>query len=271
MEIHLARDGSALGIFGEAEVRDGLAAGTFRGSDLAWRQGMATWTPLAEWPEFAGAHVSGAPGAAPGLVLPAWERGASFRAFFATLRDVILEPVKTFDALPRGGFGRVLGFQYAASLPAWFCGSLLWAALFAVIAAIGDDAGMRQFGELGEMAPAVVSLAVCGALGCVLLVTPLLGFLGAGIVHLFLLPWSPAGGYAQTFRANGYVQGSFLLFGFIPCLNYVSAVWSLVCTIIALSRVHRLAWWKVTLSLLLPACVLTVLLIGLLAMAPALS
>lgn len=271
MEIHLARDGSALGIFSENEVREGLAAGRFRPSDLAWRQGMPAWTPLADWPEFAGAGAPAFLADAAVLALPAWERGPSFRAFFTTLRDVILEPTKTFDALPRGGFGRVLGFQYAASLPAWFCGSLLWAALFAVIAAIGDDAGMRQFGELGEMAPAVVSLAVCGALGCVLLVTPLLGFLGAGIVHLFLLPWSPSGGYAQTFRANGYVQGSFLLFGFIPCLNYVSAVWSLVCTIIALSRVHRLAWWKVTLSLLLPACLLGSLVFLALILAPALS
>ena len=268
MEIHLARDGSALGIFTEAEVREGLAAGRFRPSDLAWRQGMPTWTPLAGWPEFAGAGAPPFLADAPALVLPAWERGPSFRAFLVTLRDVILEPTKTFDSLPRGGFGRVLGFQYAAALPAWFCGSLLWAALLAVIAAVGGEHGMGQFGELGEMAPVVVSLVVCASLGCVLLVMPLLGFLGAGIVHLFLLPWSPSGGYAQTFRANGYVQGSFLLFGFIPCLNYVSAVWSLVCTILALSRVHRLAWWKVTLSLFLPACVLGVVLIGLLSLAP---
>jgi hypothetical protein len=257
MEIHLARDGSSLGIFTETEVREGLAAGKFSPSDLAWRHGMATWIPLAEWPEFAGAGVPVFAGAAPAAqVRPAWERGASFRNFFGTLYDVILNPVATFDALPRGGLGKVVGFQYAAGLPTWLCGSLIWGAIFAFLAALGSGEfsqieGMEALGQLG---PVMFAAVTCGLLGCAVALLPLLTLVGAAIQHLVLLPWGPSGGFGQTYRVAGYVQGAFLPFSFIPCLNYLAGPWSLVTSIIGLSRVHRLAWWKVLISLLLLVC-----------------
>jgi hypothetical protein len=257
MEIHLARDGSSLGVFTETEVREGLAAGRFRPSDLAWRQGMATWTPLAEWPEFTGLIAPALLGAAPAaLARPAWERGASFRNFFGTLYDVILNPVATFDALPRGGLGKVVGFQYAAGLPAWFCASILWGAIFAILAAAGTPElsqidGMEALGQFG---PVMFAAVWCGILGCVVVLLPLFSLVGAAIQHLVLLPWGPSGGFGQTYRVAGYVQGAFLPFSFIPCLNYLAGPWSLVTSIIGLSRVHRLAWWKVLLSLAFLVC-----------------
>lgn len=49
MQIHIGRDGQALGTFDENEVRDGLATGRFLGSDLAWRDGMGDWQPLSSF------------------------------------------------------------------------------------------------------------------------------------------------------------------------------------------------------------------------------
>lgn len=257
MEIHLARDGSSLGIFTEPEVREGLAAGRFRGSDLAWRQGMATWTPLAEWADFAGATAPTLLGTAPVTEpRPAWERGAGFRAFFATLYDVILNPVATFDALPRGNFGKVVGFQYAAALPAWFCASLIWGAIFAFLSVAGASEFSQIDGmeALGQFGPLVFGGVMCAILGCIVVLLPLFNVLGAAVQHVILLPWGPSGGFGQTYRVVGYVQGAFLPFSFIPCLNYIAGPWSFVTSIIALSRVHRLAWWKVLISLLLLVC-----------------
>jgi len=270
MEIHLARDGSALGVFTEAEVREGLAAGRFRGPDLAWRQGMATWTPLAEWTDFAGLASPAPLGLpVPLHVLPAWERGAGFRNFFGTLYDVILNPVATFDALPRGALGKVVGFQYAAGLPAWLCGSLIWAVIFSFIAALGSDAFSQIEGM--EFGPVMFAAVWCGILGCAVVLLPLLTLVGAAFQHLVLLPWGPSGGFGQTYRVAGYVQGAFLPFTFIPCLNYLAGPWSLVTSIIGLSRAHRLAWWKVTLSILLLACCVLMLVFGTLGLAGSLS
>jgi hypothetical protein len=113
MEIHLARDGSSLGIFTETEVREGLAAGKFSPSDLAWRHGMATWIPLAEWPEFAGAGVPVFAGSAP---VPAseipWEQSRSLGSLLRTLGAAVFESRK----FAHGRFeeGSSFGLAYAA-------------------------------------------------------------------------------------------------------------------------------------------------------------
>ena len=47
-----------------------------------------------------------------------------------------------------------------------------------------------------------------------------------------------------------------LPFDFIPCVNYVVMPWKLVAAVIAHSRVHRIAWWKVAISIVLIPCLL---------------
>ena len=46
MQYHLARNGQQLGVFEEAEIRSGLAAGRFLPDDLYWTEGMADWLSL---------------------------------------------------------------------------------------------------------------------------------------------------------------------------------------------------------------------------------
>ncbi len=64
MEIHLARDGTSLGIFTADDVRAGLSDGRFRRDDLAWCAGMPTWKPLRDWPEFMSAAMNETPAGA---------------------------------------------------------------------------------------------------------------------------------------------------------------------------------------------------------------
>ena len=113
MEIHVARDGSALGVYSPDEVRSGLADGRFRASDLAWRAGMAAWTPLAEWPEFASAPSAAA--TASGLPAGAeWEARLSLGALFRGMVATVLAP--SVFAGARLGFGQSLGAAYLALL-----------------------------------------------------------------------------------------------------------------------------------------------------------
>src|SRR6266496_708477 len=58
--IHVNRGATSLGAFPEEEVRDGLRTGRFVSSDIGWREGMASWQPLSQFPEF-GATASGEP------------------------------------------------------------------------------------------------------------------------------------------------------------------------------------------------------------------
>ncbi|CAN5803398.1 hypothetical protein BH11VER1_BH11VER1_02810 [soil metagenome] len=49
MQIHIGRNGTPLGTFSEDQVRDGIASGTFLGTDLAWQEGMDDWRPLSSF------------------------------------------------------------------------------------------------------------------------------------------------------------------------------------------------------------------------------
>ena len=60
MQIHVAREGKQLGIFSLEEVRQQLASGTLRVTDLAWYEGAAGWAPLSSVPGVTAAPAAGA-------------------------------------------------------------------------------------------------------------------------------------------------------------------------------------------------------------------
>ena len=53
MQIHIARAEQKLGTFSLEEVQARLASGELRGTDLAWSDGRAEWSPLASFPGIA--------------------------------------------------------------------------------------------------------------------------------------------------------------------------------------------------------------------------
>jgi hypothetical protein len=66
--IHVNRGTTSLGVFSEQEVREGLSAGRFAPTDIGWREGMATWQPLSQFPEFGGAAAPAVPPVQPSAV-----------------------------------------------------------------------------------------------------------------------------------------------------------------------------------------------------------
>jgi hypothetical protein len=122
MQIHVARNSAQLGIFSPEEITAGLRSGRFHAADLAWRDGMPTWTPLGEWPEFrvtdAPASPSAMPAEAPVASTIPWEQGKSIGSFFATIRLALANPATLSSG--RFAFGDWLVFCYVAlafSLP----------------------------------------------------------------------------------------------------------------------------------------------------------
>jgi hypothetical protein len=118
MQIHVARQQQQLGVFAAEDIVAGLSSGRFHASDLAWREGMAAWTPLGDWPEFRGVGVPAAPGetsapAATASLIP-WEQGKSLGSFFATIRQAIVNP--SSFATGRFAFGDWLAFCYVGML-----------------------------------------------------------------------------------------------------------------------------------------------------------
>lgn len=95
MQIHVARHQQQLGVFAAEAVAAGLSSGRFHASDLAWREGMAAWTPLGDWPEFRGVGVPPSPGAAdtrPVETTFPWETSSRPLSAFASFVSLLREP-----------------------------------------------------------------------------------------------------------------------------------------------------------------------------------
>src|SRR5438132_1254712 len=69
MQIHIARNGQAIGPFSLEEINRQLAAGTLSASDQAWYEGAAGWAPLSTVPGVTGGSAAGIP--SPGAGVPA--------------------------------------------------------------------------------------------------------------------------------------------------------------------------------------------------------
>src|SRR5215470_10477122 len=99
--IHVNRGGTSLGVFSEEEVREGLGTGRFVSTDIGWREGMANWQPLSQFPELGAAAPTAPPAQIATGVIPdasaprgglPWEHRQErgfFNAFIETLVMVL--------------------------------------------------------------------------------------------------------------------------------------------------------------------------------------
>ena len=248
---HINRSGTSLGTFSEEDVRAGLRSGRFLGTDLGWREGMATWQPLAQISEFAqdipvaGAAVPPPPQAAsPGSIPPVTAASARtglpwddrqqkgfFTAFIETLQVVLTRPAEAFTVMKReGGFGEPLLYGVVGGS----VGAIV-AFLFSILLhSFGMFANQRNaLGAMAGMGIGSIGLIVLIPLAIVIVL-----FIGAGIVHLCLMIVGGANQpFETTFRVLAFTQGSTGVLQLIPvCGGVIAAVWGIVVNCIGLAR-----------------------------------
>ena len=187
MQIHVARNSAPLGVFAPEDIVAGLSSGRFHASDLAWREGMAAWTPLGDWPEF---RVTGAP-ASPAMSAAgadtasavAWEQGKSLGSFFATIKAATATPSSL--AAGRFAFGDWLAFCYVGiviALPFQLFGAIVYGDKNAQVADflfgldIPDLKVMAE--QMAKAEPAPVWITAFGALMGLALAPLLYAFFG---------------------------------------------------------------------------------------------
>jgi hypothetical protein len=271
--IHVNRAGTNLGIFSEEDVREGLRAGRFTPTDLGWREGMATWQPLSQFPEFA-TTVPGAPPPQPPMpattVAPAaggqatpeepaprtglpWENRADrpfFTAFIETLQMVLSRPAIAFSVMKReGGLADPLLYILIGGTFG-FVISLIYRIIFS---SFGVFAGRNDpFAHLVATGIGWVFALVLVPVFIVVCV-----FIGSAIVHLCLMI---VGGAKQpfetTFRVICFAGGSVYPLMIIPvCGGVVSCIWGLVLDCIGIARAHETDIGRAVLAVLLPVLI----------------
>jgi hypothetical protein len=260
--IHVNRGATSLGAFSEEEVREGLRTGRFALTDIGWREGMATWQPLSQFPELGAtapvappAQISGgatAEAAAPQSGLP-WdhrkERGF-FNAFIETLVMVLTKPSEAFTAMKReGGLAEPLIYALIGG-----CVGGVVSFLFSL--------GLQSFGLFADHHDTFGAMAGMGIGSAAFIVLlPLFVIIGlfiwSAIVHLCLMIVGGANqSFETTFRVVAFSQGSTGPLQMIPvCGGFIALVWSLVCNCIGLARAHETSTGRAVLAVLLPLIV----------------
>lgn len=265
--IHINRSGTALGIFPEEEVSEGLKTARFLPTDLAWREGMATWLPLSQFPEFAPAGAppppSGAiPSATPPLQVSTtdpvaqtglpWDRRQElglFNAFVETLKLVLMNPSVAFAQMKtEGGVAEPLIYAViggSVGFVVYFLFSMVFSSL-GMMSHRNPIAGLMGFG-LGAIFM-VLFVPVFLALGL---------FIGSGILHLCLMLVGGAKrSYEATFRVICFAAGSAYPLMIVPiCGGLISGIWCLVLECIGLTKAHDTSTGKAVLAVLLPLVV----------------
>src|SRR6476661_9972298 len=260
--IHVNRGATSLGVFSEEEIREGLRSGRFAPGDIGWREGMATWQPLSQFPELAGTAAPAIPpvqpGAAPTSTTVAgrtglrWEHRQErgfFNAFIETLTMVLTRPAEAFSVMKReGGLGEPLIYALIGG-----CVGGIVSALFSL--------GFQSLGLFADKNNSLAAMTGMGiGFGAIILV-PLfivIGlFIGSGIVHLCLMIVGGANQpFETTFRVLAFTQGSTGPLQIVPvCGGLISVVWALVCNCIGLARAHGTDTGRAVVAVFLPVVV----------------
>jgi hypothetical protein len=261
--IHVNRGAASLGVFSEEEVREGLGAGRFLPTDIGWREGMANWQALSQFPDFAGAAASDVPpvesGATPSLIpastrigLP-WEHRQQrgfVNAFLETLVMVLTRPAEAFSVMKReGGVGEPLIYALIGG-----CIGGLVSFLFSL--------GFQSLGLFTDQHNnGLAAMAGMGIGSAMIILLPLfivmVLFIGSAIVHLCLMIVGGANhSFETTFRVLAFSHGSIGPLQIVPlCGGLISAVWGVVCTCIGLSRAHETDTTRAVLAVFLPLIV----------------
>jgi hypothetical protein len=261
--IHVNRGTTSLGVFSEQEVREGLSAGRFAPTDIGWREGMATWQALSQFPEFGGPAVPAVPPVQPGATptsatvaertgLP-WEHRQErgfFNAFIETLSMVLTRPAEAFSIMRREG---------GLSEP------LIYALIGGCVGGLVSFLFSLGFHSIGLFADKNNSLAAMTGMGigsvAMIILLPLfiviVLFIWSAIVHLCLMIVGGANqSFETTFRVVAFTHGSAGPLQIIPlCGGLISLVWALVCYCIGLARAHETDTGRAVLAVFLPLIV----------------
>jgi hypothetical protein len=260
--IHVNRGTTSLGVFSENEVREGLSAGRFAPTDIGWREGMANWQPLSQFPEFAGAAAPAVPpvqGGGTPMATPAsartglpWEHRQGrgfFNAFIETMSMVLTRPAEAFGIMKReGGLGEPLIYALIGG-----CLGGIVSALFSL-----GFQSIGLFADKNSSLAAITGMGIgFGTIILVPLIIVILLFIWSGLAHLCLMVFGGANQpFETTFRVFAFTQGSAGPLQIIPlCGGLISGIWAIVCNCIGLARAQETDTGRAVLAVFSPLIV----------------
>jgi len=183
--------------------------------------------------------------------------------FFEKVKGFLLEPSNTFDAIKGENLSEAI--KYYAVIAA------VYSAIFAVLLAF---VGTLFSSMMGGRNLGMLMGAGAGAGGAIIffvlfMIFAIIGaFVSGAILHIFVYIVGGRKGITQTIKAVMYGSTPGLLLGWIPVVNIITAIWSIVLNILGIRQLHELTTGKAVLAVLIPfiiAVILTVIVAALIA------
>ncbi|MDD1745542.1 MAG: YIP1 family protein [Candidatus Methanoperedens sp.] len=172
--------------------------------------------------------------------------------FYEKVKGFILEPTKTFDATKEDTLEDAL--KYYVGITAIF------SALSAVLFAFTSTWFGSMRGGFGMMSGAGTGIAGAILLFVMLLILIVIGaFIGGAIVHIFVYIMGGRKGIAKTIIALMYGDTPYLLFGWIPLIGLIAAIWSLVLNVLGIRQFQELTTGKAILAILRPIIIISII------------
>ncbi len=182
--------------------------------------------------------------------------------FLEKVKGLLMEPSKTFDSLKDESLEEAV--KYYAVIAA------VYSALFAVMFVLAGSlfGSMMGFRNLGMMIGAGAGIGAAVVFFVMFIIFAIAGaFIGGAILHIFVYIVGGRKGIVQTIKAIMYGLTPSLLLGWIPFINIIASIWSLVVEIIGIRQLHELTTERAVLAVLIPiilAIILAVVLAALL-------
>ena len=165
-----------------------------------------------------------------------------------TTKGFLVQPTETFQQHDGTSLART--FQYFAVL------SLFYAILFGIVE------GLVFYLNIGStFADLAVASSFMGLISWILIfffivfafTSCFFGIFLYGLFqHVFVLLCGGECGVAQTMKAMMYGSVPALVFGWIPVINLIAAIWSLVLMVIGIRELHKLSTTAAAIVILLP-------------------
>lgn len=179
--------------------------------------------------------------------------------FIEKVKGFMLEPSKTFDALKEESLEEAT--KYYSVLAAVYSALLALLLTFA-----GNFFGpMMGFGNTEILKDTGTGIGSAIIIFVVLMIILIAGaFIGGAITHIFVYIVGGRRGITQTIKAGMYGSTPSLLFGWIPVIEFIAMIWSLVAEIIGIRQLHELTTGKaisVVILMIITTLILTIVLV----------
>lgn len=166
--------------------------------------------------------------------------------FIEKVKGLLLEPSRTFDALKEESLIEAIKF-YAVF-------AMIFSALFAIFFGfMGFTGSMMGFGNLGPLMGAGAGLGIAIGIFVLVMVIAIAGsFISSVIIHIFVYMLGGKKGIVQTIKAVMYGSSVSLLLGWIPLLNMIAGIWSILIEIIGIRQLQEITIERSILAVVLP-------------------